>query len=47
MKKELEKPEVEAIRFDKEDVIATSPMVIGPIGGESVIDEGDVDGDNE
>ncbi len=30
----LEMPEVEVIRFEKDDVIATSNQIIGPIGGE-------------
>ena len=35
MKKESEKAEVEVIEFEKEDVIATSTVVIGPGTGES------------
>lgn len=34
-KKEFIKAEIEVIRFEKTDVIATSNVIIGPIGGES------------
>ena len=37
----LEKPEVEVIRFEENDVIATSPL--GPGGGQDVIVPGDDD----
>lgn len=38
MKKELEKAEVEVVKFEKEDVIATSPLEIGPIGAEDLVE---------
>ena len=42
MKKEFEKAEVEVIEFEKEDVITTSTVIIGPVTGEPVIDGGDI-----
>ena len=42
MKEKLEKTEIEVVRFAKEnEVITQSPYVIGPIGGDPVIDDGD------
>lgn len=42
MKKEFEKAEVEVIEFEKEDVIATSQVITGPISADPVIDGGDI-----
>ena len=42
-KKTFTKAEAEVVRFEKTDVIATSPMVIGPIGGEGFIDDDEDD----
>jgi len=43
-KKTFTKAEMEIIRFEKTDVIATSLQVIGPIGGESLIDDEEDEG---
>ena len=42
MKEKFENVEIEVIKFDENDVIATSGghVVIGPIGGEGVQDGG-------
>ncbi len=39
MKEKFENAEVEVIRFEKDDVIATSNQEIGPIGGEDMTEE--------
>ena len=45
-KQTFTKPEANVIKFEKNDIISTSIVEIGPVGGEDFIDAGDVE-DNE